>query len=291
MLKSRIRSYETRLEKSSMLPFYIYKIECKKNTTGIYAHWHEELEILYVNCRGIIEIEGAPISFKENDIIFINKDQLHLVNALSDGLIYAIVFDYSFIDFKNSDFCQVHIIENLKSKKMFFPAVISNAETEYEMIKSYLFEMVNQYYSNILGKELKIKCNIYEIIFLLYSANKLSKATEIKNNQDVNQLSYVKATIHYMENDFNSPLTIDEMAKNISISKFHLIKVFKQITGVTPIIYLRDLRIEKSIKYLNEGHSVTQTAYMCGFNNLSYFIRTFRERFKVSPKEFQNTVL
>ena len=213
-----------------------------------------------------------------------------MVNALSDGLIYAIVFDYSFLDFNSSDFSQIHIIENLKNKKIFFPAIISNAENEYEMIKNYLFEMVNQYNGNIPGKELKIKCNIYEILFLLYSTNKLSKKAEI-NIHDINQLSYVKETILHMENDYNSQLTIDELAKKVSISKFHLIKIFKQITGVTPIIYLRDLRIEKSVKYLNEGHSVTQTAYMCGFNNLSYFIRTFRERFKVSPKEFQKSTM
>jgi AraC-like DNA-binding protein len=69
------------------------------------------------------------------------------------------------------------------------------------------------------------------------------------------------------------------------------IKIFKQITGVTPIIYLRDFRIEQSIKCLSKGYTVTQTAYMCGFNNLSYFIRAFRERFNMPPKEFQKTVL
>ena len=290
-MKSKIKSYETRLEKCAEFPFYIYKVECKANTVGIYAHWHEELEILYANCRGNIEIEGKSLEFKENDIIFVNKEQLHLVNALSDGMIYAILFDYAFLDFKHNDLCQINIIEPLKNKKKFFPTIINAEVNEYNQIKACLFEMINQYDSDVLGKELKIKCNIYEILFILYSANKLYSATGAKNNDDVNQLLYVKKTIQFIEENFHLPLTIDDMAKNVSISKFHLIKIFKQITGVTPIIYLRNIRIEKSIKYLREGYTVTQTAYICGFNNLSYFIRVFRDRFNMSPKEFQKNVL
>ncbi|HHY83311.1 MAG TPA: AraC family transcriptional regulator [Clostridiales bacterium] len=290
-MKSKIKSYETRLEKCTNFPFYIYKVDCKANTIGIYAHWHEEAEILYINCRGTIEIEGTSFDIKENDIVFINKEQLHLANVQSDGMIYAIVFDYNLIDFNSNDFCQINIIEPLKSKKMLFPSVINSQNNQYEQIKAKLFEMVSLYYSDIPGKQLKIKCNIYEILFLLYSSNMLLIPTEAKGTYDLNQLSYVKATIYYMENNYNKQITIDDMAKNVSISKFHLIKIFKQITGVTPIIYLRDFRIEQSVKCLSEGCTVTQTAFMCGFNNLSYFIRAFKERFNMSPKEFQKTVL
>ncbi|HHU78912.1 MAG TPA: AraC family transcriptional regulator [Clostridiales bacterium] len=290
-MRSKIKSYETRLEKCSNFPFYIYRVECKANAIGIYAHWHEEAEILYIDCQGTIEIEGTSYDIKENDIVFINKEQLHLVNAHTDGMIYAIVFDYDFIDFNTNDFCQINIIEPLKSKKMLFPTVINSQNNQYEQIKSYLFEMVNQYYSNIPGKQLKIKCNIYEIIFLLFSADMFHMPAEAESDYDRSQLAYVKAVIHYMEDHYNEQITIDDMAQYVSISKFHLIKIFKQITGVTPIIYLRDFRIEQSIKCLSKGYTVTQTAYMCGFNNLSYFIRAFRERFNMPPKEFQKTVL
>ena len=289
-MEQRMNYFEVRSERNSAFPFYLYRIECVENTSAIYAHWHEEVEILYVTCNGVITVDGISRSFNEGDIIFINKDQLHHANVLSSGLLSAMVIDYSCLEFRYNDFCQISIIDKLKNKKLFFPSVIEESEDMHEQIKSCLFTIMYQYNSNNPGKELKIKCCLYEILFLLYSSGRFCASSETASSHEPTQLSYVKAAIRYMQDNFHMQLTVDEIARFVSISKYHFIKTFKQIMGITPMVYLRDLRIEKSIDYLKTGQPITQAAYQCGFNNLSYYIRVFRSCYGLSPNEYKKTL-
>jgi AraC-like DNA-binding protein len=62
------------------------------------------------------------------------------------------------------------------------------------------------------------------------------------------------------------------------------------MTGTTPINYLLTYRIERAArKLLGSDLSVTQIAYDCGFNDLSYFIKTFKTFKKVSPKDYRTS--
>ena len=286
-MHGEMKLYEARRERNPAFPFYMYKLECREGASVIYAHWHEEVEILYAACSGSITVEGTAADFAQNDIIFVNKGRLHHAGSASKGLLYVLVFDYDCLEFRGGDFCQTNIIERLKDGRLFFPLRISETDELHAPVRDCLLEMVRLYSDGTPGRELKIKCCLYEIIFLLYSAGRLSAGGKAEPACDGNQLSYVKAAIRYMEENHPAQLTVDDIARSVSISKYHFIKTFRQITGMTPIHYLRDLRIEKSVALLKAGHSITQTAYSCGFNNLSYYIRAFRQRHGVSPRAFQ----
>ena len=60
------------------------------------------------------------------------------------------------------------------------------------------------------------------------------------------------------------------------------------MTGRTPIEYLKIYRIEKaSKKLLNTDEAVTDIAFSCGFNDLSYFIKTFKELKNITPAQYR----
>jgi len=283
MVQISTRLLESR--KRNKMEFYIYDLKAKAGNSVIDAHWHNDLEILCTECDGAIELDTKTFEFKKNSFVFVNKAQLHPVTAYSDGEIFAIVFDLDFLDFKNDDFCQTEIIDALKNKTYLFPQFMDLDKSLREEITAVLKNTVSLYYSDIPGKELKIKCNLYEIIFLLYANKKFILSKE--DNYGSAQLNYVKETVTFMENNYSQHVTIDGLAKNINTSKYYLIKIFKQITGETPIIYLRNLRLDISKTILEEGFSVTQTALMSGFQNVSYYIRHFKSRNSVTPKEYQ----
>ena len=281
-MRHSIKFLESGTRKSGDFPFYIYELNGKKGNMAINVHWHEEIEILYSDFDGIIELDTQSVNFERNSIIFINKEQLHKVYAFSDGKMYALVFDFSFLDFKNNDICQNEIIDKLKSKKFLFPKF-----TDTEKIKKIILNIIEAYFSNISGRELKIKCNLYELIFLFYTNNEFLISEEVNVEYNAAQLTYVKNAIMFMENNYAEPVTIEMLAKNANISKYYLLKIFKCITGKTPIIYLRELRIDISKFFLAQGYSITETALMSGFNNISYFIRYFKKETDVSPKKYQ----
>lgn len=280
---------ETGIRTDFRFPLYIYKINCNKSQPTIFCHWHEEFEIIYTKSNGSIELDGTVLNFNENDILFINKETLHMVNTTSKGPLFAIVFDYSFLDFKSNDYCQIEIMQKFKEKKLCFPPLLTRDHPLYETIKTYITELINYYYGDVLGKELKIKSNLYNIIFKLYSNKQLIVSEGEEQNYSYSQLSYVKLAIAYMETNYSSSVTIEALAKHVNLSKHHFIRIFKQITGVTPINYLLYLRTTNSLDYLSKGYSVTETALLSGFSNVSYYIKVFKKMYTLSPKKYQKS--
>ena len=67
------------------------------------------------------------------------------------------------------------------------------------------------------------------------------------------------------------------------MSMFHFTRVFTELVGRPPHRYLTDARLRAARSMLEEGRSVTETCFACGFNNLSHFSRSFAQRFGLAP--------
>ena len=65
-------------------------------------------------------------------------------------------------------------------------------------------------------------------------------------------------------------------------------RLFRKYTGVFPAAYLAGLRLEHAAELLKKPEcSVTETALRCGFSNLAYFSRVFRQKYGLSPREYR----
>ena len=78
------------------------------------------------------------------------------------------------------------------------------------------------------------------------------------------------------------------MADAVGFSTKYFCNFFKNMTGKTPVGYLNVYRIEKACKkLLTTDMPITQIAYTCGFNDLSYFIKIFKQIKNCTPKQFR----
>ena len=85
------------------------------------------------------------------------------------------------------------------------------------------------------------------------------------------------------------PLTLDELAAEAGLAPKYLCRVFRQVTGRTPIDYLNYYRIECAAELLcTTTDSITDVALSCGFNDPSYFSRMFRRQKRVSAHVYRN---
>ena len=82
-------------------------------------------------------------------------------------------------------------------------------------------------------------------------------------------------------------IELDTMAAAAFISRFHYIRIFKQVYGVTPRQYLRDLRITKAKALLQKGQPVTQVCHAVGYTSLPTFSSAFKRGTGYSPREYQ----
>ena len=90
-----------------------------------------------------------------------------------------------------------------------------------------------------------------------------------------------------MEKYYSDKIELDQIAAAAFMSRFHYIRIFQQVYGMTPRQYLRDLRIKKAKELLKKGHSVTQVCFDVGYDSLPTFSKVFKRGTGYSPREYR----
>lgn len=93
--------------------------------------------------------------------------------------------------------------------------------------------------------------------------------------------------ISRMNEDFGNIHSIDELCQEYFISHSTLLRMFRRYLGVSPHAYLEARRLAVARKLLKEGRSVSEIADLTGFADVSAFIRLFRSRFAVTPRQYK----
>lgn len=98
----------------------------------------------------------------------------------------------------------------------------------------------------------------------------------------------VKDCINYIQMNYTYKIDMTDLCEISQISQSETIKLFKRYVGMTPFQYVLNYRLEKGAKQLKLSHNnVTEVAMDCGFSTTSYFIKMFKDKYKVTPKQFQ----
>ncbi len=113
--------------------------------------------------------------------------------------------------------------------------------------------------------------------------------TETQENAETNQL--LSDAVNYVrEHMDDSSMSIKDLAENLGIGRNRLQKEIKELTNLTPVEFVRSIRLNEARRKLEDRSlNVSEVAYSVGFNNLSYFTRSFKSEFGVLPSEWQET--
>lgn len=98
----------------------------------------------------------------------------------------------------------------------------------------------------------------------------------------------VSRVLRFLESRTNEPQTLAELARIAGLSRYHFLRAFKQMTGVTPHQWLLRARLRDAAARLTTSRApITEIALDVGFEDLSNFIRTFRAEFGVPPSRYR----
>jgi transcriptional regulator GlxA family with amidase domain len=98
----------------------------------------------------------------------------------------------------------------------------------------------------------------------------------------------VKHALAYLHQNFANPLTRQEIADAVCVSKNYLSEIFRQELGLSPWDCLTRLRLQKAKELLHTtGDSITSVAAQAGFDDSAYFSRVFRKNIGMSPQEYR----
>ena len=99
----------------------------------------------------------------------------------------------------------------------------------------------------------------------------------------------IEKAIKYVEDNMSrTELSVEELSRELGMSRVHLYKKLLQITGKTPVEFIRVIRLKRAAQLLRESQlHVSEVAFEVGFNNPKYFSRYFKDEFGVLPSVYQ----
>ena len=93
----------------------------------------------------------------------------------------------------------------------------------------------------------------------------------------------IQEALSYINENLNSELSVETLAEQVYLSKYHFMRLFKAQTGITVHAYVRQKRLLYAARLIREGMSAARAAAESGFSDYSAFHRAFKESFGVSP--------
>jgi|WetSurMetagenome_2_1015567.scaffolds.fasta_scaffold01530_8 signal transduction histidine kinase/DNA-binding response OmpR family regulator/ligand-binding sensor domain-containing protein len=99
---------------------------------------------------------------------------------------------------------------------------------------------------------------------------------------------FLEKLSHIMDQQMNNPeLRIDNLVNYFDLSRTNFFCKLKSLTGLSPVLYIRDVRMHKAVELIKEKqYTIAEIAYMVGFNDPHYFSKTFKAFWKKNPTEF-----
>ena len=246
-------------------------------------HYHDFHKIL-IHLSGNVSycIEGRTYSLNPNDIIFVNAGEVHrpVINDSSPYERIIVYISKNFLKeyqkenndlslcFKRAKEKQAHLIR----VPSFFNTKLGSIVKELESSLTDE-EYANELYHEILFLEFMIQLNraaIHDGIEYI--------STSSSNNKTI-------AIIDYLNANLTSDISIDTLAENFYISRYHLMHSFKEETGYTIGGYITIKRLALAQQLIADGHSISEACYACGFKNYSTFSRAYKKTFGCSPRQ------
>ena len=269
---------------------FFYPVVCYMNDMSnakIIWHWHKELELIFVE-KGFVKV-GAGQNEKilsEGDGCFINSEIIHNVEQVDsrEGILKSIVFHTDLIGNLNSIYRTKFLNPLIENKNLTF--VYFDVKKNSEIISLIRNAWDTQATENF-GYEFAVRNFLSQIILKLLGKN--SGKIYTQSPKEFRDNERVKIMISFMEKNFAENLTLEQIASTIPISKAECVLCFKRVTGNTPRKFLKDYRILLAAeKIRSTKKNISDIAFECGFSDMSYFSKSFREIFKKSPTDYRN---
>ncbi len=280
--------HETKIHGSLSFPFTVYGAIHSEYLRGFPLHWHDEMEIIYVKSGAMnVTVQNNDFNLYDGDMIFVQPQVIHSINH-KDNLnseYYNILFRLSLLDSGKADACFQKYIEPVYSQKVMIPSCVKSNSKLHKKLLPFVSQLIELNAGQDDNSELIIKSCIFGIMHFI--CMNCSPANE-EEQYNISLNSKLKKTLEYIRNNYSENITVEKAANLSNFSASHFSKMFRQLTGSSFTQYLKNYRLEMaSDKLENNESKVSEIAFECGFNNLSYFTRAFCEKYHKTPSEFR----
>ncbi len=249
---------------------------------GVEVHHHDFYEVYYL-LDGQVEywVDGRIIRMEPGDLLLINPQELHRPLVGSDSDRYERI-----VLWINKEYLEHLTTGKSKLSSCFdqsLPNRICPADAERPILKARMHELVHEYYSRDFGSRL---CAQGLFLQLMVQLNRLAFRTEDPEGETQQLSALVQKTMSYIRENISTPLSLEEIAGHLYVSKYHLSHAFSREVGVSLYRYIMLRRLLLARQLLLAGQGAGQVSISCGFSDYASFYRAFKAEYGVSPRAY-----
>lgn len=277
------------VHRTSGRPFSIHHTDVPAGiNSALYIHCHSELEFFYLT-EGELSfyVEDNMYHLRAGDALLIPGGLIHYATRVTpDGTrcsYDAFVFSSEMIMDTLPAYCE-HYVDPAICHSMAGVCHLEPHTQWQKYVIDHMAEIFNYRSTAIEQCELIIRGALLRAWQLLY--NNVYTDLLTRHQSPVSPL--LNKCIDKINSGYMYDFSLSELASAVGLSEGHFCRVFKDTTGVTPFHYINRVRITKACGMLTHtDKKIADISARCGFNNISYFNRTFKQIMKESPSTYR----
>ena len=280
-----IKLKEAAVHGSKEYPFAVYDMQNIGQAFHISLHWHEEMEIVYVYEGPLyLTIENKNYIGNNGDIFIINPKEIHKMHVQNPGVRYGtLLFPLNSLLFKDADAITRNYLQPLYVGEVIFLHTLRDTILS-EKIFSHITDIVQLNKEKAPAYRLGTKALLLQILFLLFHNH-----MEIENLGAHKNSTLNREIISYIGEYYTTDLSLANIADHFHMSYKYFSRYFKNSFHTTLSDYIMKLRLERAQFLLSAtALPVTEISMQTGFNNISFFIRSFKKAYGMTPLQYRN---
>ncbi len=261
-----------------------FKILLTPNLNDLfYWHFHPEYEIVYVEAASGMRHIGDHISkYEGSDLALIGPNIPHLNFDYGVKTTVETIVVQMKEHFLGKDFFSLPEIQSIND-------LFERAKTGlafYGQAKNHAGEKLKKLSSQSHFDQLITLLQVFQLLaasdeYISLKARPIANASVLKEQQRLHKI------YHYIETHYQANIDVNEVAKLSHLTTAAFCRYFKKSTHLTFTDFLNQYRINQAKKLLMQNSNVTEACYESGFENLSYFNKTFKKLAGENPSQFR----
>jgi AraC-like DNA-binding protein len=255
---------------------------------NINIHHHDFYEFYFFISGDVTYlIEGKSYKLEPGNIVLINSKELHQAVIDSEEAYYERIvlwMNKAFLKELSNDETDLSLCFEGLSKRN----VLSSDIEQQKNIRFILNKLVALENYQGIGYELLYKAYITE---LMIHINNLAFNENKELNVDMKKSNLIDGIIEYINSHIEEDITVDEIAEQFYLSKFHLSREFKKYTGTTIHRYIVQKKLIEAKELILKEVPIIDVYKQCGFGDYSNFFRAFKNEYGITPKQYYEAMI
>lgn len=241
--------------------------------------WHNACFLVMLSGEVQVEVDSHATYLNGNAVMLVEADTPYTVTGRGSNLVMTIRMDYDFF---------------AQGKAQRGPGLMvcnsaEDDERDYSMLRQMLSHIALNYFETSRNQKLRQMELCYALLYYLNTTHYVSGSLELMSG--LNNEKRGRQIVSYIESNYMHELQLDTLTELTNLTRSHLSRLFKKITGTNFKEYLQEVRLRHAVEEMRRtDHTITAIAFNNGFPNVNALNTAISRKYGMVPSEFRDTL-